>query len=120
MKKKQVRHQVDSKIVKKKKGLFSKETVEVEKPIYTYRDELVPTGKYSDTAIDMEDLAVRVTESCNDLYERGFEVENIISTIEGRYGYNTNIAPSGGGGWGYGYGYSVTDGVVILAKRKSP
>lgn len=117
--KKKVKHQVGTQKVTKTKGLFKREEIEIEEPVYETREEWVPTGKKSDTYIDIEDFSKRITDACNNLHEDGYDVLSIISTIDGRYNYNTSAGPmgqAGGYGWGYGYGYSVTDAVVIIAK----
>ena len=120
-KKKNVKHQVGARKVTKTKGIFKKEEVEVEEPIFETREEWVSTGKKSDTYIDIEDFSIRITDACNKLHSDGYEVMQIISTIDGRYNYNTKAGDMGqiGYGWGYGYGYSVTDGVVIIAKLRA-
>lgn len=121
---KKVKRQTGTRKVQKKKGIFSSELIEVDEPIYEEAIEKVPTGKYSDTHINIDDFARRITDACNDLHEKGYDVIKITEVIEGRYNYafqangsRVDNHCSGGGGYGYGYGYSVTDGVVILAKK---
>ena len=123
--KKNVRHQVGTKKVAKTKGIFKKEEIETEVPIFETREEWVSTGKKSDTYIDIEDFSIRITDACNKLHSDGYEIMQIISTIDGRYNYDTHSGSVGVGGqiggfgWGYGYGYSVTDGGVIIAKLRA-
>ncbi|MFQ6757068.1 MAG: hypothetical protein D9V46_01560 [Deltaproteobacteria bacterium] len=118
--KKNVKHQIGTKKVTKTRGLFKKEDFEVEEPVYEVREEWVSTGKKSDTCIDIEDFSKRITDACNSLDAEGYDVLSIISTVDGRYSFNTNagVMGQGGYGWGYGYGYSVTDGVVIIARLR--
>ena len=123
------KRQVGTNTVTKTKGLFKKETYDVEEPIYEEYSEWVPTGKNSDTFIDIEDFSERIMNACNELHADGYDIINISDIIDGRYKYNTwegqnthgTLGSGGttwGAGWGYGYGYSVTDGVIITAKLK--
>ncbi len=124
---KTVKEQVGTKTVTKTKGVFKKKEIEVEEPVIETREEWVPTGEFSDTNIDMDDLSRRITDACNGLDEKGYDVLSITPILEGRYSYKTraggtgNVATgsTGGWGWGYGYGYSLTDGVVIIGKIKN-
>lgn len=50
---KQLTVEVGKRTKTKSAGFFSKETVEVEVPVYEERKEWVPNGKYSDCRIDM-------------------------------------------------------------------
>lgn len=121
---KKVKRQTGVQVVQKKKGIFSSETIDVEEPIYEEVVERVPTGKYSDKYIDIDDFAKRITEACNSLHQDGYDVINITDVIEGRYNYEYQANGHrmdnhcSGGGFGYGYGYSLTDGVVIIGKKR--
>jgi hypothetical protein len=120
---KKVKRQTGVRKVQKKKGIFSSAIVEVDEPIYEEVIEKVPTGKHSDTYINIDDFARRMTDACNDLHEKGYDVIKITEVIEGRYNYAYDKYGTGFNGaaptcYSYGYGYSVTDGVVILAKKR--
>lgn len=123
-KKQKVKRQVGVRQVEKRKGLFSSEKQVVEEPVYETVDEHVPTGKYSDCYIDIDDYARRITKACNELDEEGYDIVKISEVIEGSYYGDAKPASGAGGairgGYGYGYGYSVTDGVVIIGKRRAP
>jgi len=106
-----------SRTIKKRKGWFSSEMVEMEEPVYKEAVEKIPTGEYSDIYIDIDALAKNITEACNKFEKRGYEIVKIIEVIGGRYNHRTTWSNNGGGA-GYGYGYSVTDGVVIIARDK--
>lgn len=121
------KRQTGTRTVTKTKGFLKKETFEVEEPIFEEYEEWVPTGKTSDTFIDIEGFSQKIMDACNSLAEEGYEVVHISDVIDGRYqwrkweGENRHgtFGQNGttwGAGWGYGYGYSVTDGVVITAK----
>lgn len=119
---KKVKRQVGVRTIQKKKGIFSSEVVEVEEPVFEEVVERVPTGKYSDRHINIDDFARMITDACNDLDKKGYEVVKISEVIEGRYNYawdkygtSVNSAPTC---YSYGYGYSVTDGVVIIGKKR--
>jgi hypothetical protein len=118
--------QIGIRKVQKKKGIFGSEVTEIDEPIYEEVIEKVPTGKYSDSIIDIEDFARRITDACNDLNETGYDVIKITEVIEGQGHYAYGPFDQSGGAsnatcYSYGYGYSVTGGVVILGKkRESP
>ena len=121
---KKVKRQVGVRTVQKKKGIFSSEVVEVEEPVFEEVVERVPTGKYSDRYINIDDFARMITDACNDLDKAGYDVVKISEVIEGRYNYtwdkfdySTNGSASSC--YSYGYGYSVTDGVVIIGKKRA-
>lgn len=109
--------------VRQRKGFLGKEVevVEIDEPIYEEVTEKVPTGKYSQTYIDMDAYAKAITEQCNDLHEQGYDVIKITEVIEGKYNwdkYGTSAVGNGGAPTCYSYGYSVTDGVVIIGKKR--
>lgn len=121
---KTVRKQVGVRTIQKKKGLFSSAIVEIEEPIFEEVVERVPTGKHSERFIDMDDLAKRITEACNDLDASGYDVIKISEIVGGWYDFKYLANGTrgdnhcSGGGYSYGYGYSVTDGVVIIAQKR--
>lgn len=114
---------VGTRKVQKSRGIFNKETYEADEDIVESYEEWVGTGKFSDTNIDVRKLAEGIQKACNDYWESGYELTQMIDCIKGNYSYKADI---GGGvnttwAWGYGYGYSVTDGVVmVFRKRKEP
>lgn len=119
-----VKQQTGIRKVQRKKGLLSSEVIEVDEPIYEETIERVPSGKFSDTHISMDDFARRIVEACNDLEEKGYDVVKITDVIGGSYNYAYQANGSridnhcSGGGYSYGYGYSVTDGAIIIAKQR--
>lgn len=121
-KKQTVKVKIGSRTVQKKKSMFSSEMVDVEEDILEERETWVGTGKFSDRRIDMGDLARRIQETCNSYWKDGYEISQKFETIEGNYNYEAKSGGSVGNawGWGYGYGYSVTDGVILLFKRRAP
>ena len=121
------KRQTGTRVITKTKGLFKKETYEVEEPVYEEYEEWVPTGRLSDTFIDIEGFNQQIMDACNLLAAEGYEVVHISDVIRGRYqwetwegqnDYGNALSPkrTWGAGWGYGYGYSITHGVVITAK----
>ncbi len=48
---------------------------------------MVPTGEYSDTYINIDDFAKRITDACNALDKNGYDVIKISEVIKGRYNY---------------------------------
>ena len=109
--------QIGTKSVKKTKGIFKKEEYIEEMPVFEKYEDMVPTGKYSDIYIDIQEFSNRIMQVCNNLYEEGYDVINISTVINGRYKYDTEWSTDGGAG--YGFGYSVTNGVIITAKLRS-
>jgi len=106
---KKVKRQIGVRKVQKKKGIFSSEIIEVDEPIYEEVIEKVPTGKYSDTYVNIDDYARRITDACNDLHEKGYDVVKITEVIEGRYNfawdkYGTAAPGTGGAPTCYSYG----------------
>ena len=121
------KRQTGTRVITKTKGLLKKETYEVEEPVYEEYEEWVPSGRQSDTQIDIISFSRKIMDVCNLLAAEGYEVVHISDVIRGRYQYRTwegqNIrggpltrSSTWGAGWGYGYGYSITQGVVITAK----
>jgi len=69
----------------------------------------------SDCQIDTERLTKDLQEMVEHLNKDGYEVVNVTQVISGRYSHK---AESGAGyGWGYGYGYSITDGLMVVARK---
>ena len=119
-KKRTDRVKVGTRTVQKRKGMFSGEMVDVEEDVFEDREVWYGTGKYYDTRIDMADLARRIQETCNQYWDAGYELVQTIDTIEGRYNYEAKTGAQGTWGYGYGYGYSITDGVVLLFRKRTP
>ena len=113
--------QVGTRTVTKRAGLFTKETVGQEEPVFEKQEAWVPTGAYSDNLIDLEGLAEDIARVCNELFADGYEVIHMSDVIGGRYKAEHRIenVNGGGAGWGYGFGFSLTDGVVLTARLKS-
>ena len=119
---KNVRKRVGTKKVKQVTGILKKEEVEVEQPVFEIEREWVQTGRVSDVQIDVEQFAEDLTEACNLLDAEGYEVVNITPVIRGQYQHQHkegNLKKGTGfTSYGLGFGYSVTDGVIILGKRR--
>jgi hypothetical protein len=120
-----VRVKIGSRKVQKRKGLFASEMIELEEDVFENREEWHGTGQYSDRRIDNESLAQRIAKVCNDYWNAGYELVQSIDTLEGRYNFDWKTGGIGTGvgagvyGYGYGYGYSMTDGVVLLFRRRA-
>ena len=108
--------QIGTKTIKKTKGVFKKEEYEEEQPIFENYKEMVPTGEYSDTSINIEEFSEMIMKVCNDLHSEGYDVINMSDIIDGRYQWDTIHILSEF--TGYGFGYSVTDGMIVTAKLK--
>lgn len=94
----------------KKTGLFGGE-----KDVTKKVTEWEQTG-YSDTEIDGERLSKDLANAVEELNNNGYEIVSVTETTSGRYHWATG--PQGNiGGWGYGYGYSITEGLVVVAKK---
>jgi len=128
-KKEFIKVQTGTKIVTKTKGVFNKTSFEAEEPIYEHREKWVPTGKHSDTGIDIEEFSNNINKMCQELTASGYKVIQIIPMNSGRYKYEYKEAGSTqrilgnteaitGGGYGYGYGYGITDGVIIVGELR--
>lgn len=91
-----------------------------EKDVTRKEDRWEQTG-WSDCEIDGARLADDVSRAIAELNDNGYEVVSVSDVTSGRYSwkYETKGGPGKGGGWGYGYGYgySVTEGVMIVAKK---
>ena len=115
-KKRTTTEQVGTKTVTKTKGIFKKTSFETEKPIYEQKEQWIPTGKYSDIEVDIEQLADNINQVCEQLIESGYRIMQIIPVNSGRYSYKCNEGAHGG--YGYGFGYGVTDGVVVVGELR--
>lgn len=112
---------VGKKRVSEKKGIFSREEVEVTKDIVESVRVFVPNGEFSETSVDLNRLGSDISEQCNNLCADGYEIMQIISSIEGHFNDKRYEARLGEGAHGphyIAYGYSLTQGVVILARKK--
>ena len=94
----------------KTKGFFGSEKDVVKKVV-----EWEQTG-HSDTDVDGERLSVDLSNAVEELNRNGYEVVSVTETTSGRYNWATG-AQGNIGGWGYGYGYSITEGLVVVAKK---
>lgn len=93
----------------KKSGLFGGEK-DVTKKITEWEQ----TG-YSDTDIDGERLASDLSKAVEELNKNGYEIVSVTETTSGRYHWATKGINDGG--LGYGYGYSITEGLVVVARK---
>nr|MBF0681394.1 hypothetical protein [Pseudomonas sp.] len=128
-KKKIIKEQVGTRMVRKTKGLFNKTSFEAEEPVYESKEKWVPTGEYSDTEVNIEEFSSNINKMCQELAASGYKVTQFIPINSGRYKYEYkevgstqrilgNTEAITGGGYGYGYGYGITDGVIIVAELK--
>lgn len=62
---------------------------------------------------DLAELSTLIEDACNRLHEEGYDVISILPSVSG---HSERGAINQGG---YGFGYSVTDGVVITARRRA-
>lgn len=119
------RVKVGTRTVQKRKGMFNSEMVDVEEDIFEQQTSWIPTGKFSETQIDAADLSTRIEETLNDYWSRGYELVQIMDYIEGRYNWKTDsgranhaVVEAGMWSYAYGYGYSLTDGVVMVFRKR--
>jgi hypothetical protein len=89
-----------------------------EKEVMRKEERWVQTG-VSDCEIDGERLANDIGAAIAQLNRDGYEVVTVSEVTSGRYDwkYQTGGSATAGWGYGYGYGYSITEGVMIVAKR---
>lgn len=99
----------------KAKGFFGGE-----KDVMRKEERWEQTG-WSDSEIDGFRLAEDVGNAVGALNREGYEVVSVSDVTSGRYNwkYETSggAGASGGWGYGYGYGYSITEGVMIIARK---
>lgn len=93
----------------KKSGLFGGE-----KDVTKKVTEWVQTG-HSDCEIDGQRLANDLSEAVEELNISGYEIVSVTETTSGRYSWAKGGISDGG--YGYGYGYSITEGLVVVAKK---
>lgn len=126
-KKEIVKKQIGTRTITKTKGIFSKTQVEIEEPIYEDQEKLIPTGRYSDTEIDIEEFSNNINRVCHELTALGYKILQVIPMNSGRYKYEYKETSKKlrlgdtedlSGGYGYGYGYGITDGVIIIGELK--
>ena len=117
---KTVRKQVDVHKRVRTEGVFRKQEVEVEEPIFADCEEYVPTGQASDTIIDIDRLAESIEIACNSLDRDGYEVHSITPVICGSYDWRARGVSSAHAkvAGGFGYGYSLTQGAVITGRLR--
>jgi len=132
MKKKIIKEPVGTKQVTKTKGIFKKESYEAEETIYEKKEEWTPTGEYSDTEVNIQELTDLINNVCIEMAEMGYEVMQIMPINTGRYNwqykeigstqrmgiFSAKTEKMTGGGFGYGLGYGLTDGAIIVGKLK--
>lgn len=99
----------------KTKGFFGGE-----KDVTRKEEQWKQTG-WSDREIDGARLAKDVAAAVTGLNSEGYEIVTISEVTSGRYNwaYKTDGGSNCNGGWGYGYGYgySITEGMMIVAKK---
>lgn len=97
-----------------KKGLFG------EKPVTVKKKKWVELNEGTDNVIDGKRLAVDMQKAIESLTSDGYIVQEITPVLSGRYDwtkYGTTVSGQGVptcASWGY----SVTEGVVITARRE--
>ncbi|MBA3068828.1 MAG: hypothetical protein FP825_10135 [Hyphomonas sp.] len=62
---------------------------------------------------DLADLSAQIETACNSLHKEGYDVISILPSVSGHS--EKGVISQGG----YGFGFSVTDGVVITARRRA-
>lgn len=72
-----------------------------------------PSGRYSKTHVDGVRLAQDVASVANTLEQEGFDVIATESVLSGHHDHRYS------GNGGYGYGYSVTQGILLIARKKA-
>ncbi|MGU3494427.1 hypothetical protein ACLBXM_10335 [Xanthobacteraceae bacterium A53D] len=117
--------QVGTRTVSKRRDFYSTEMVQEDEPVYEQRKETFPTGPQSDTEIDGDDFAHRIEKACNDLAEKGYDLVQMTEVTRGAYNYDVKPNASrtdhvcAGGGYSIAYGYSMTDGMMLLFRRRA-
>lgn len=91
-----------------------------EKEVMRKEEKWEQTG-WSDHEIDGARLAKDVADAVATLNDQDYEIVTISEVTSGRYNYAYQTSGgancNGGWGYGYGYGYSITEGVMIVAKK---
>ena len=98
-----------------KSGLLGKKSVE--KQITETETYEAPTGKSITGFPDIEDLALRIQQICNELDSSGYDVFNVSPVQIGDWHAWENRQHNGSGA-GYGYGMGITRGAIITGKLK--
>lgn len=99
-----------------KKGLFGGE-----KPVTVKKKRWVELNEWSDEKIDGNRLTRDLEKALNQLESEGFEVMNITPVLSGKYswtGYSRSGAGSGAADTCASWGFSITEGVVVTAKKR--
>jgi len=116
-----LRRQTGTRTVQKSKGLLNPEKVTKEEPVYEYVEESLPTGQPSDTNPASAIVGEAVEAACNDLAKDGYGIISITPILRGVHGHEISqgVLKKGTGitGHSFGFGYSVTDSILIIAKR---
>lgn len=118
LEKRTVKHKVGTRMVERKKGMFSRETEMIEEDVLENKDEWVPTGKYYDHEIDIIDLATRMEKDMNACAKEGWEVFSNDLTIKGFFDARTIQSVTQGLTGGWAWGYSLTSGVILTYRRR--
>ncbi|UYO92965.1 hypothetical protein [Pollutimonas sp. M17] len=99
----------------KTKGFFGGQ-----KDVVRKEERWEQTG-WSDCEIDGARLADDVSQAISELNKGGYEVVSVSDITSGQYNWEYKKGggghQTGGWGYGYGYGYSITEGVMIIAKK---
>lgn len=99
-----------------KKGLFGGD-----KSVTVKKRRWVETNENSDSAIDGKQLAQDMQTVMNSLEQEGFEIMGLSEVLSGEYswtGYSKSGATSGCADTCASWGFSVTEGIVISAKKR--
>lgn len=97
------------------KGVFKKEQVTIDEPVFEERKKWVVESR-SDRNVDGGKLTTDIENAIKELVSTGFRVVNIIPITSGQYDHKsvgTSMAPVS-----YGYGWSYTNGVSIVAIKE--
>lgn len=98
-----------------KKGFFGTKEVTIKKQRW------ILLNKFSDSIIDGAKLADDISKQLNNLESENFEILNITPVISGHYnwsGYSKSGPQSSSADTCASWGYSVTEGVMICARKK--
>lgn len=98
-----------------KKGFFG------EKPVMVKKKRWIETNENSDCVIDGKKLAEDMQTTMNSLEQEGFEIIGLSEVLSGNYNwknYSNSGAGNGGASTCASWGFSVTEGIVITAKKR--
>ena len=97
-----------------KKGLFGGE-----KPVVVKKKRWIELDAYRDDMIDGARISRDIEKALNQLESEEFDVLSITPVISGAYNWkNYSSSNNGSAHTCASYGYSVTEGVIVIARKK--